>query len=335
MRFLCLSRDCLVVCPTKAPPGRLLEPHKSSPAQNMVGFGSGAGFGAAVGTMVKEQPKAGPSSAKASASKGGAKGAKGKSAKSKSSNIAKALSGQGELKNDEDDDEDLADASSAAATPADSGEASATAAAVSAASATAPATAPAHVVAAPAAALAAAPEPEPEPPANNGKVKVRYNHYNRDFDVVGGKLQWEHVDDEYAIGFVFKGNWTCHLTHEATAEKILPDGGALRKEMRKDPDAFDPDEEEEKWCGFFSGLTIADSDGKQKQYVLVVKEDEVLDAMTTKTTYKAPTKETIPGGKKMESCSCIEGNPCADAYCCKDWRNRFEVAKKHGWKGFS
>ena len=164
---------------------------------------------------------------------------------------------------------------------------------------------------------------------------MRYNHYNRDFDVVGGKLQWEHVDDEYAIGFVFKGNWTCHLTHEATAEKILPDGGALRKEMRKDPDAFDPDEEEEKWCGFFSGLTIADSDGKQKQYVLVVKEDEVLDAMTTKTTYKAPTKETIPGGKKMESCSCIEGNPCADAYCCKDWRNRFEVAKKHGWKGFS
>lgn len=182
---------------------------------------------------------------------------------------------------------------------------------------------------------AAAPVPEPEPPANNGKVKVRYNHYNRDFDVVGGKLNWEHVDDEYAISFVFKGNWMCHLTHEATAEKILPDNGALRKEMRKNPDAFDPDEEEEKWCGFFSGLTIADSDGKQKQYVLVVKEDEVLDAMTTKTTYKAPTKETVPGGKKMESCSCIEGNPCADAYCCKDWRNRFEVAKKHGWKGFS
>ena len=296
----------------------------------MVGFGSGAGFGAAVGTMVKEQPKPGadPSSAKASASKGAKP--KGKSSKSKSSNIAKALTGQGEFKEDDDDDEDLADASSAAAAPADSGEASETAAAVSAASAM-EAAAPTHDVAVP----AAAPVPEPEPPANNGKVKVRYNHYNRDFDVVGGKLNWEHVDDEYAISFVFKGNWTCHLTHEATAEKILPDNGALRKEMRKDPDAFDPDEEEEKWCGFFSGLTIADSDGKQKQYVLVVKEDEVLDAMTTKTTYKAPTKETVPGGNKMESCSCIEGNPCADAYCCKDWRNRFEVAKKHGWKGFS
>jgi len=39
--------------------------------------------------------------------------------------------------------------------------------------------------------------------------------------------------------------------------------------------------------------------------------------------------------EKREGCSCIEGNPCLDAYGCKDWTNRFEVAKKHGWKGFS
>ena len=32
-----------------------------------------------------------------------------------------------------------------------------------------------------------------------------------------------------------------------------------------------------------------------------------------------------------ESCSCLEGNPCVDEYSCKDWHNRFEVAKKHGW----
>ena len=30
----------------------------------------------------------------------------------------------------------------------------------------------------------------------------------------------------------------------------------------------------------------------------------------------------------MESCSCIEGNPCADAYCCKDWKNREAVAAR-------
>ena len=28
------------------------------------------------------------------------------------------------------------------------------------------------------------------------------------------------------------------------------------------------------------------------------------------------------------SCSCIEGNPCAVKYNCKDWANRYEVARK-------
>jgi len=37
-------------------------------------------------------------------------------------------------------------------------------------------------------------------------------------------------------------------------------------------------------------------------------------------------------GPKMESCSCIEGNPCMVSYNCLDWNNRFDVAAKHGWK---
>lgn len=45
------------------------------------------------------------------------------------------------------------------------------------------------------------------------------------------------------------------------------------------------------------------------------------------------------GGKKedgrgFESCSCIYGAPCVDEYGCRDWTNRFAVAKKNGWKGF-
>ena len=44
----------------------------------------------------------------------------------------------------------------------------------------------------------------------NGKVVVRYNHYDKAFDVVDGKLNWEHVDDQYCISFVFKGNWTSY-----------------------------------------------------------------------------------------------------------------------------
>lgn len=29
------------------------------------------------------------------------------------------------------------------------------------------------------------------------------------------------------------------------------------------------------------------------------------------------------------SCSCLEGNPCAVSYNCRDWANRFEVARRH------
>ena len=30
----------------------------------------------------------------------------------------------------------------------------------------------------------------------------------------------------------------------------------------------------------------------------------------------------------------IKGNPCMDADACQDWNNRYDVAKKNGWKGF-
>lgn len=39
-------------------------------------------------------------------------------------------------------------------------------------------------------------------------------------------------------------------------------------------------------------------------------------------------------GEDSSGCSCMWGNPCAAPHACKDWANRFEVAKKHGWKGF-
>ena len=53
------------------------------------------------------------------------------------------------------------------------------------------------------------------------------------------------------------------------------------------------------------------------------------------------TKEkmaTLEGDQNIErteeGCSCLEGNPCADKYICENWDNRFDVAKRNGWKGF-
>ena len=39
------------------------------------------------------------------------------------------------------------------------------------------------------------------------------------------------------------------------------------------------------------------------------------------------------GGRAKEGCSCLYGNPCMDQYVCNDWGNRFDVAKRNGWKG--
>jgi hypothetical protein len=36
---------------------------------------------------------------------------------------------------------------------------------------------------------------------------------------------------------------------------------------------------------------------------------------------------------RKEGCSCIYGNPCEDPYVCEDWENRWDVAKKNGYKG--
>ena len=45
-------------------------------------------------------------------------------------------------------------------------------------------------------------------PAISGKVRVLYNHYyNKEFVVKNGVLKWEDIDNEYAISFVFCGNY--------------------------------------------------------------------------------------------------------------------------------
>lgn len=39
-------------------------------------------------------------------------------------------------------------------------------------------------------------------------------------------------------------------------------------------------------------------------------------------------------GEDSSGCSCLYGNPCAMPHACKNWKDRFEIAKKNGWKGF-
>ena len=41
-----------------------------------------------------------------------------------------------------------------------------------------------------------------------GKIKLKYNNYNNEFEVVDGKLSWPEVDEEYCISFVFQGEFS-------------------------------------------------------------------------------------------------------------------------------
>ena len=73
--------------------------------------------------------------------------------------------------------------------------------------------------------------------------------------------------------------------------------------------------------------------------MLNVDEDPA-DANKPKTTYKggaglagirAGGEDDGMGGEDSASCSCLFGNPCVSAYNCKNWHNRFEVAKVRPW----
>ena len=63
----------------------------------------------------------------------------------------------------------------------------------------------------------------PPPPSGpvEGSAHVRYNHYNQPFSILDGTLMWETIDDEYAISFVFEGNYGKILKDENGEQEYL------------------------------------------------------------------------------------------------------------------
>mmetsp|Transcript_25620 Transcript_25620/g.78816 ORF Transcript_25620/g.78816 Transcript_25620/m.78816 type:complete len:90 (+) Transcript_25620:268-537(+) len=76
-------------------------------------------------------------------------------------------------------------------------------------------------------------------------------------------------------------------------------------------------------------------DATSSHYVLEVDEDTDagLNVKTTSGPIQFHTTQEAAAPRK-EGCSCLFGNPCMDSEVCEDWHNRFEVAKRNGWKGF-
>ena len=170
-------------------------------------------------------------------------------------------------------------------------------------------------------------------------IIVTYSHYKTAFPTRNGVVRWPSIDEEYAISFIFKGDFAKRVrayppgVTTANSEKAPLLVLARGKKGVDDFGDADAALDEDYWLGSEEGF-----DGK---YVLEVDED-VAAGLGVETRdgplvlNDNPNDVGLPlGERKTEGCSCLFGNPCQDKYVCKDWNNRFEVAKKNGWKGHS
>ena len=163
---------------------------------------------------------------------------------------------------------------------------------------------------------------------HNGTCCVRFNHYKKILKITNGKLTAEAVDDELSLSFVFK-NCKIHLAHSDT-------GSAAEKEPREPQflkEEINALDQSTVFCDLISDTV----------YWACVEENSIEKAAFEKRQsekivpiYTGKSDDDDNNGivkERQESCSCIEGNPCMSAYNCKDWANRFDLAKAHGWRG--
>ena len=87
------------------------------------------------------------------------------------------------------------------------------------------------------------PQTEEQPEPVVGSVRVRYSHYNQQFKLMDGALQWSDVDEDYCISYVFKGTFRPRLLDASRAYferdaagcfAALHDGGAYTLVVEED-----------------------------------------------------------------------------------------------------
>ena len=101
-----------------------------------------------------------------------------------------------------------------------------------------------------------------------------------------------------------------------------------------------PDETVPPYNSSLSGI-FTNMESNKVYYCVVVQDEEQFKKDQSKFKRVAQsmmmeesTKYIADDGRGFETCSCIYGNPCVDEYGCRDWYNRYAIAKNNGWKGF-
>jgi len=155
----------------------------------------------------------------------------------------------------------------------------------------------------------------------NGDVVLKYSMYDEKFPIKDGKITAKEIDETYCLSDVMPG-CKIHLSSKPSEEKYKMESvGEVFPYIFEEP------------LGTFHDLEAGET------YHVFVEEDEK-EFLKSQEKAKQNFAGVRSAATRGEGCSCLEGNPCAqecDAQgnsICKDWANRFAVAKAHGWLGY-
>jgi len=182
----------------------------------------------------------------------------------------------------------------------------------------------------------------------NGTIVLKYSTYTEEFLIRDGGILTAEVDARFCLTFVMPGCSIHISTMDVSARSeqrfcYLPETPDVKGVIEVDDEEnFGQKLQQEVTSTRIHGLA---KDCTYHVHVMQDAEQEAKDQEETRKRYEAaqaaraaddrnPDRSEGNRGGVAESCSCIEGAPCVDEYGCRDWKNRFDIAKANGWKGF-
>eukprot|EP00946_MAST-07B_sp_MAST-7B-sp1_P005334 g5334.t1 len=157
---------------------------------------------------------------------------------------------------------------------------------------------------------------------STGKIKLVYERYDDLFDITNGEISVSAVDEEYCLTDIMPGA-TIELSTISPQERI-------DREIKGIPAPFvDKTKSGQAWQFLFTYSEVSNREPKS-YFVIVFQDPAQREADLAKTRERMAAME-VPSDKRIEGCSCLEGNPCSEGnkYACLDWNNRFAVALSH------
>mmetsp|Transcript_13508 Transcript_13508/g.20294 ORF Transcript_13508/g.20294 Transcript_13508/m.20294 type:complete len:287 (-) Transcript_13508:231-1091(-) len=155
---------------------------------------------------------------------------------------------------------------------------------------------------------------------SEGNVVVNYQMYNEEFPISENTLTAARIDEDYGLTDVMPGCRIRLSTIDSKARTTYENANNCEAPWVKE----DPE-------GTFRELLAG-----EKYFCIVIENPEqyAKDMEALRVRLEAEGGAPVESSGRAEGCSCLYGNPCMDQYICKDWDNRYAVAKANGWKGF-